>query len=561
MADKTFRAALILSAIDKMSFVVNQSVNKSITKLDALQNKADKIAKSTRAFGTATFGAGIAAAAGIGYIVKSYAESADKIRKSSEQVGLSVQAYQELNHVANLAGLSQEEFQNSMLKLARNSADAAAGLGRSKAAWSALGISLTDQNGKLRDSESLLPEVSDKLSKVENQNLKTALAIRIFGDSGASMVNMLSDGSAGLTKMREEARKLGIVINEGDARAAEEFNDNIERLMTSLRGFGNIVGKILVPVLDRAVLAMTRVAVIAGNFARENPRLSKTIIVVGGVLTALAIIVGGAALAISGMAWSVGVLSGAFKMLQGIMKVMTVVQYLFNAALWANPITWIIAGIVALGAAAFLVVKYWDPISKFFLNMWEKVKSAFFGFINWAKQNWQIILAVIFPIAAIPLLISKYGKQLFDAGKNIVSMIWNGIKAMASKPVEAIKEIIQKMRDFLPFSPAKTGPFRDLHKVKIAETLAMSIKPAPLVNAMKGLTSAAAMAIPAAQPSTNGVQNYSSPFTVNYSPTVNFSGSAGQSDAQSFGSMLQSHKGEIARILGDIRDNKERKGY
>ena len=44
------------------------------------------------------------------------------------------------------------------------------------------------------------------------------------------------------------------------------------------------------------------------------------------------------------------------------------------------------------------------------------------------------------------------------------------------------------MRSYLPFSPAKKGAFRDLHKVQIVETMMQGFNPAPAIAATAGLT-------------------------------------------------------------------------
>ncbi|MEM0333417.1 MAG: hypothetical protein QXX30_03065 [Candidatus Aenigmatarchaeota archaeon] len=56
---------------------------------------------------------------------------------------------------------------------------------------------------------------------------------------------------------------------------------------------------------------------------------------------------------------------------------------------------------------------------------------------------------------------------------------------MASKPIEAFKSIVQKIRNLLPFSPAKEGPLRDLHQIKLMETIAQGLTPYPLLERMK----------------------------------------------------------------------------
>lgn len=44
-----------------------------------------------------------------------------------------------------------------------------------------------------------------------------------------------------------------------------------------------------------------------------------------------------------------------------------------------------------------------------------------------------------------------------------------------------------KIRDYLPFSPAKTGALKDIHRIKLVETIAQSIKATPLLQAMSNV--------------------------------------------------------------------------
>lgn len=52
-----------------------------------------------------------------------------------------------------------------------------------------------------------------------------------------------------------------------------------------------------------------------------------------------------------------------------------------------------------------------------------------------------------------------------NAGKNIITSIADGIKGAIGKVTGAMKNVVKKVRDFLPFSPAKEGPLRDIHKL------------------------------------------------------------------------------------------------
>lgn len=78
-----------------------------------------------------------------------------------------------------------------------------------------------------------------------------------------------------------------------------------------------------------------------------------------------------------------------------------------------------------------------------------------------------------------------------SAGANIVGMIADGIKGAVGKVTGAIGDVVSKIREFLPFSPAKTGPLKDIHRLNFGGTIADSIyrdahKP---LKAMQDLTS------------------------------------------------------------------------
>lgn len=291
-------------------------------------------------------------------------------------------------------------------------------------------------------------------------------------------------------------------------------------------------------------------------------------------------------------------ISAAVMILVGVFFIAKAAVFAFNAVLLANPIILIIAAIIAAAVAIYV---YWDDIVDFFKTVWDRIKSYFFSAWEWIKgifvkfntwfKGWgKYVLLPLLPFIAIPLLIinnwdkisaffvglwdsvvgsfksawnwiSTIAKGFYNIGKTIVTMIWNGIKAMASKPVEAIKDIVQKMRNFLPFSPAKEGPFKDLHKIKIVETIAQSIKPAPMVNAIAGVTRASVNAINSKAPTQMAAATAGGgSVTINYSPQITISG-GGKDAMDSFESLLRQHKDELMRIFNDEVHRKHRLSF
>lgn len=84
---------------------------------------------------------------------------------------------------------------------------------------------------------------------------------------------------------------------------------------------------------------------------------------------------------------------------------------------------------------------------------------------------------------------------MYKAGGSFIDQLWAGMKASAEKLYNGVKEIAAKVRSYWPFSPAKEGPLRDLNRVRIIETIAESVHPASLVNAMRAAATAGMLAL------------------------------------------------------------------
>jgi len=102
----------------------------------------------------------------------------------------------------------------------------------------------------------------------------------------------------------------------------------------------------------------------------------------------------------------------------------------------------------------------------------------------------KIIAKIIKIIIKVIEFITSLPSKLFEAGKKLMESLASGIMSAIKKPIEAVKALAQKIRNFFPFSPAKEGPLRDLHKIKLMETIAQSLSPSPVLQALYKMTNA-----------------------------------------------------------------------
>lgn len=124
----------------------------------------------------------------------------------------------------------------------------------------------------------------------------------------------------------------------------------------------------------------------------------------------------------------------------------------FTAALLANPITWVVIGIVALIAALILLWQNWDSVTAFLQNAWNTACSKITAGLEWLKQGFQSIMDWI-------------GKKIAwfgEAGRRLVTTFVDGIKSVAMAPINAVKGIFGKISNLFPHSDAKEGPLSTL---------------------------------------------------------------------------------------------------
>lgn len=189
---------------------------------------------------------GIGGSAGFTALVKGQIDAADSAGKMAQKTGASTEALSSYMVAARLADVSNEQLQGGLQKLAKAQADYVAGIGDAAAAFEAMGISqkqVKDLNG---DTAAIFDLVVGKLAQYEDGANKTALAMKIFGKSGAELIPLINS----LEETRALAKELGLVMDKETAAASERFNDNMTTVGLSVQALGLGVAKVLLPTLD-----------------------------------------------------------------------------------------------------------------------------------------------------------------------------------------------------------------------------------------------------------------------------------------------------------------------
>ena len=200
---------------------------------------------------------------------------------------------------------------------------------------------------------------------------------------------------------------------------------------------------------------------------------------------------------------------GVMLVTSGVMKVWAAAVWLVNAALSANPIVWIIVAIIGLIAAITLMVQNWDWICQkwdevwayvggiigpIWDSIWGTITSVWQSIVDWvvsvgqtlwsgmqalwdsivlgAQESWDSLVSSVSGIGQriSDKLLEMWagvtgffdGINLYESGAKLLNTFVDGIKSMASAPIKAVEDVLAKVREYLPFSDAHTGPLSQL---------------------------------------------------------------------------------------------------
>jgi hypothetical protein len=369
------------------------------------QNFHSMVGQIGRSARTAGIAIGLVGTAIFG-VANSTASLGDEVAKSADALGINVEAYQELRYAAERSGVAIGTFDSSMVAFVKRLGEAEGGVGPAADAINALGLEV-DTLIEMKP-EDALAEIAERMKDIDNPARRAAIASDLFSRAGVGMVNMLGDGKEGLEDMARAARDTGYVLSERTARGAETFKDRLLDATLTVKGLRNVIGSEFMPVVQRsmedfsawaisnrdgvkefaeaAVLGLERVLPIVGQVAGGMGDVATK---VGSVVSKVAEMVGGwdnfgvilgtvmaskAILSVGTFAFSVGKLGVAMWALVPALPLVAGGIRAIGIAIAANPIG---IAIAVIAGGALLIWKQWEPISKWFTDMWAIVEEKF----------------------------------------------------------------------------------------------------------------------------------------------------------------------------------------
>ena len=218
-----------------------------------IANVVGHLAKLVAGLAVGLAAAATGAVVAIGAVMVKSGEWADQFATLSGQTGISVERLQELDYIGKKLDVDLGTISGSMSKMIRTMASAESGTGPAADAYKALGISVVDTNGNLRDSETVWTEAITALGGVGNETERDALAMAIFGKSAMELNPLINAGAGELAALADEANRVGAVMSEKDIGALDGMKDSADAMGNTIKGITGHLAAAFAPAISGAI--------------------------------------------------------------------------------------------------------------------------------------------------------------------------------------------------------------------------------------------------------------------------------------------------------------------
>lgn len=271
--------------------------------MNAVRKQLNTTASALGKFGAAVTG-------GFAVAVKSFVSLGDQINDMATRTGFAVETLSALDFAAGQSGTSLAALETGIKGMAKAMLTAQQGSTTMIDNFQQLGLTVQQLQAMSPDQQFLT--LADRLSKIEDPTQKAALAMKVFGRSGADLIPLLQGGEKGVIALTEKAKELGVVWSKTDVAAAAALDDAINALWTQLKTvFKEIAVAVSGPLLQFAE-GLQHVTARTIAWLKESQGVTAWLAKVGVAAAALSIPIKGLAVAIGFLTNAVKGLAAAF---------------------------------------------------------------------------------------------------------------------------------------------------------------------------------------------------------------------------------------------------------
>ncbi len=391
------KLSFIIEAIDRATApirAINRMLESTTGPISRINKSWGNLSGQVRGIAT-NFTLMTGAAAGAFYPLHQVIGEGSRIHNFSKMLSIGTTEFQRLAYAITQDGGSIEDAANALTFFQQNAVHAATG-NQEMAEWfrrAGMSVEFLRANvNKAGGVQIMLEKFADGMKGLAGP-FQLDLSRSGLGKSGPRLLQTLANGAKGLKAAGDEAASLGIIIDPADIVKMNQAGNSMQKIWRVLSSLTAVIATAAIPLIEKVTeaviewgkanrgLTLERWTRLFSQLEEGLPKIIRAVVQLAAVLGSIFGVLNTFAEFLGG--WDkiiIGLVGVKFVMLIGALAQVglapaAVVPFIvaMGVAMLASPITWFVA---AISGAAFLIYKYWEPISKFFTELWNKITKV-----------------------------------------------------------------------------------------------------------------------------------------------------------------------------------------
>ena len=187
--------------------------------------------------------------AAFGLLAKQGLAAGDELAKVGDKLGITTEGLGRLKFaVSQTSDVTERGFNVALQRMVRRIADANDGNKGLSETFAQLGLD-AEQLAKDGPEKSFL-QISEAISRLNDQSKKVLLTFKIFDTEGVGLVNTLNKGEAAISALGARADELGLTFSRVDTAKIEAANDSLGRVRSVISSLGIAIAVEVAPKIE-----------------------------------------------------------------------------------------------------------------------------------------------------------------------------------------------------------------------------------------------------------------------------------------------------------------------
>lgn len=177
------------------------------------------------------------------------AAAASEIYNVSRTINMSIEETQQWDYVLKTVGSSINEAQGDLSAFQEKIMEAKTGTGEAAEMFAKLGVSVVDQNGRLRETGDVLLDTINALQIMADETDRNATSSILLGNTGEKLIPIYQQSAESLQHLLEKKKELGI-LNGSEIEALKDVTDALIDYKERLESAKNYIAAEFAPHLE-----------------------------------------------------------------------------------------------------------------------------------------------------------------------------------------------------------------------------------------------------------------------------------------------------------------------